>query len=212
MPPIGGRRPAAHGGQAMVSGAFRLPDQAALDALQERLKTRVVEFNRAGNKVPAARGSGCGKLAQGKPGIPKKGRSIPKKGKAKPRVPFPRETEVLSACLKLLAVHPACAFAFRANSGGMKTEAGQYVKFGFRGMPDILGCLKGGRLLAVEVKRPGKSPTADQNAFLFAVNQAGGFGCWTDSVDKLAALLDKLPLEIHNRQPEQHADDRAKGA
>ena len=88
-----------------------------------------------------------------------------------------------------IAAASPVAFAFRANAGGMTDARGQYVKFGFKGMADITGMLKGGRRLEVECKRPGKLPTAEQNAFLFRVNDGGGFGCWVDSVERLDFLL-----------------------
>ncbi len=103
-----------------------------------------------------------------------------------------RESDVLKACMDLLARHPKVAFAHRANTGGMTDKRGQFVKFGFRGQSDIVGMLKGGRFLAVEVKRPGNRPTAEQNAFLGAVNLGGGFGCWADDAERLNFLLGKL--------------------
>ena len=103
----------------------------------------------------------------------------------------PTESQVLKACLDLLAYHPKIAFAYRQNTGAVKIDK-RYVKFGTRGQPDIVGMLKGGRYLAVEVKRPGKAPTAEQNAFLYAINKDGGFGCWVDSVERLAKLLESV--------------------
>ena len=66
---------------------------------------------------------------------------------------------------------------FRANTGMVSTPDGKRVfRAGFRGCSDILGMLRGGRWLAVEVKRPGKQPTDDQRTFLDAVNRGGGLG------------------------------------
>ena len=109
--------------------------------------------------------------------------------KSRPEKPITPEKDVLAACLQLLTVHPKVAFAFRANAGAMQNPRGQWVKFGFKGMVDISGMLKGGRRLEVEVKRPGKLPSADQNAFLYRVNRDGGWGVWVDSVDRLDFLL-----------------------
>ena len=69
---------------------------------------------------------------------------------------------------------------------------GRFIRFGTPGHPDIIGMLQRGRFLAIEVKRPGKTPSSAQNAFLYYVNAGGGFGCWVDSVDKLALLLQKI--------------------
>lgn len=110
------------------------------------------------------------------------------RGAGKYRKPKVLEREVLRACIDLLAVHPKVALAYRVNTGAMRIDD-RYVKFGAKGTPDIVGVLKGGRALYVEVKRPGKMPSPEQNAFLYAVNQAGGFACWVDSADKLNKLL-----------------------
>lgn len=109
------------------------------------------------------------------------------------RFPAVPEADVLAGCLQLLAVHPKIAFAYRRNVGGFTTECGDFVKFGFAGQADISAMRKGsGRLIEIEVKRPGKAPTAKQNQWLYAVNQGGGYGIWVDSVDRLKFLLDKL--------------------
>ena len=105
--------------------------------------------------------------------------------------PQPSESQVLRACLELLQRHPKIAFAWRANAGAMQNPSGQWVKFGFRGMPDLMAVIKPtGRFLAVEVKRPGKQPTAAQDAFLQAVVAAGGYALWVDDALQLKRLLD----------------------
>jgi hypothetical protein len=43
-----------------------------------------------------------------------------------------------------------------------------------KGIPDILGCYKG-RLLGIEVKRPGGVVSDEQQAFLDRINQEGGY-------------------------------------
>lgn len=93
------------------------------------------------------------------------------------------ESAILKACLQLLRYHPKVGCAWRANTGGLKDARGQYVKFGFRGQPDIMAVLKpSGVFLAIECKRLGKRPTAAQDAFLRAVIAAGGHAlCVTDA-------------------------------
>lgn len=113
------------------------------------------------------------------------------------RGPVTPESAILAGCLQLLAVHPKVAWAERMNTGAMKLE-GRFIKFGFPGLSDIIGQLKTGAFLAVEVKRAGKLPTSHQNAFLGRVNLAGGFGCHVDSVDRLAMLLARLPAANAN--------------
>jgi hypothetical protein len=97
----------------------------------------------------------------------------------------PYESEVLKACLGGLLLHPSVEWFSRMNTGAVDYD-GQYVKFGFTGLGDILGQLKfkfGGRTLAIECKRPGEQPTDDQAEFLFKVWNAGGCAFVATSVD-----------------------------
>ncbi len=50
----------------------------------------------------------------------------------------------------------------------------RFIRFGFPGCPDVLGQLKDGRLLAVEVKAPAGRLRPEQRAFLSLVRQHGG--------------------------------------
>lgn len=91
--------------------------------------------------------------------------------------PEPREADVLRAVLDALAVHPKVAMHWRQNTGaGRLVRSGgqsQFVRFGFPGCPDVLGVLKGGRFLCVEVKRPSGRLEAAQRDFL---ERAKGLG------------------------------------
>lgn len=58
-----------------------------------------------------------------------------------------------------------------------------------KGISDILGIHKG-RLLAIEVKRPGGKPTTDQVAFIDRVNEEGGIGFVADNVDEVVERLE----------------------
>jgi len=51
------------------------------------------------------------------------------------------------------------------------------------GIPDILGAMPGGRLLAIEVKMPGKKPTKLQAARLADLVAAGANAWWTDNIE-----------------------------
>lgn len=57
-----------------------------------------------------------------------------------------------------------------------------------RGVSDILGCCKG-KLLAIEVKKPGGKLSEYQEKFLNSVNAAGGVGFMACSVDEVDAEL-----------------------
>lgn len=113
------------------------------------------------------------------------------------RMSEPTEAVVLYdvlACLKQLqALGKVCWYA-RMNSGAGKLQYGtakasQFIRFGFPGMPDVLGQLPGGRLLAIEVKRPSGKVTDDQAAFIERANYGGALAFVARSVsDVLDAI------------------------
>lgn len=96
------------------------------------------------------------------------------------------EADVLRAILAYLKIHPAVALAWRANTGAFTLLGAsgkqRHVRAGFAGCPDILGMLKGGRFLAIEVKRPGGRLSTAQHAFLYRVEHDGGLGFMAESV------------------------------
>lgn len=102
----------------------------------------------------------------------------------------PTETQLVHACLKLLALHRVVAFR---NNTGARTDTHKgkrrFTRFGIPGSPDIIGVLPGGRFLGVEVKLPGGTATAAQDAFLRVVNATGGLGCVVRSIADLEAFL-----------------------
>jgi len=89
------------------------------------------------------------------------------------------EAAVLDAVLKMLHRHRRVVFANRMNSGAGRFiypdgTASQFIRFGFVGMPDILGMLRDGVMLACEVKSPSGHPTVEQANFLAIVRSNGG--------------------------------------
>ena len=58
------------------------------------------------------------------------------------------------------------------------------------GISDIIGIYKG-RYLAIEIKRPGLSPTDKQQAFLERVYDEGGLAVCVHSWEELADFLEK---------------------
>jgi hypothetical protein len=100
------------------------------------------------------------------------------------------ESSILAAVRQYLVLRGI--FHWRANQGAIPCEGG-YRRFnGMRGVSDLLGVLPGGRLLAIEVKRPGERPTPEQRAFLDTVTQLGGMAILVCSVEQLQASLDQL--------------------
>ena len=68
-----------------------------------------------------------------------------------PRTNSRPEAAALVEVLKALRTHPAVAWAERMNTGAARV-GNRFIRFGWPGCPDVLGQLKGGRLLGVEVK------------------------------------------------------------
>ena len=83
------------------------------------------------------------------------------------------EAAALLEVLKALNTHPAVAWCERMNSGAARIGA-RFVRFGFKGCPDVLGQLRDGRLLGVEVKAKTGRLRPEQTIFLERIRGAGG--------------------------------------
>lgn len=117
------------------------------------------------------------------------------------KVPELLEKDIQKQCLGYLEA--LGIFHWRQNSGavtipGTSAHTRRFIRFNTKkGMSDIIGILpqdevlkdgtkaRFGNLLAIEVKRPGKKPTPDQEEFLKAVNEQGGVAFVVHSVDEL---------------------------
>ena len=102
-------------------------------------------------------------------------------------------SDVLSCLKQFQALGKICWYA-RMNSGAGKlqygtSKASQFIRFGFPGMPDVLGQLPGGRLLAIEVKRPSGRVTEDQAAF---IEKARGSGALAFVARSVSDVLDAI--------------------
>jgi len=111
------------------------------------------------------------------------------------------ESDVLSACLDYL--HLRGILAWRTNNTGVFDPTKKAFRSfrGLKGVSDILGIvtqpltltngqqLMQGIILAVETKKRGNKPTADQEWFLDEVNRRGGIGIWVTSVQELEEKL-----------------------
>jgi hypothetical protein len=83
------------------------------------------------------------------------------------------EAAALVEVLKALRAHPGVAWVERQNSGVARI-GGRFVRFGWPGCPDVLGQLKDGRLLGVEVKAAKGRASPEQVAFMARIRGAGG--------------------------------------
>ena len=92
-----------------------------------------------------------------------------------PRTNDKPEAAALVEVLKALKAHPAVAWCERMNSGAAKV-GNRFVRFGWPGCPDVMGQLRDGRLLGVEVKSRTGRPSPEQSLFLERIRAAGGVG------------------------------------
>lgn len=109
------------------------------------------------------------------------------------QAPKPLEKDIQRDILQMLRVHPKVAWAERMNTGAHPLEHNgkkRFVRYGFVGLSDIIGQLKSGEFLALEVKRPGNTPTAAQHAFLDSVSAAGGVSGWADNLDDAIRIVE----------------------
>ena len=83
------------------------------------------------------------------------------------------EAAALSEVLQALRANPAVVWCERMNSGAAKI-GNRFIWFGFTGCPDVLGQLRDGRLLGVEVKSPTGKLSTQQSVFIERINSAGG--------------------------------------
>jgi hypothetical protein len=101
------------------------------------------------------------------------------------------ETALVATVLDYLAVRQV--FCWRSNNVGTRRTARDGRQFwhftGLRGVSDIVGVLEGGRLLAIEVKRPGGKLTDEQSWFIDEVNRRGGLALVIRDVGQLDQAL-----------------------
>jgi hypothetical protein len=136
----------------------------------------------------------------------------------------PKETDLVRALLAYLRAVPGVD-AWRCNQGAARLPGRngkeQLVRFSHRkGISDIIGWVArpltlvtdGGacwstvaRFLAIEAKMPGNRPTKEQQAFLDAVQAAGGVGLLCYSVADLEAGLRAAGVTVAPPRPERAA-------
>jgi hypothetical protein len=96
--------------------------------------------------------------------------------------------------MSLLKRHPRVAQCWRQNSGTFQERnrdgTTRYIRANTaRGMSDIMGVLKDGRTLAIEVKSRTGRMRPGQEEFLQTIRQAGGVAGVCRSVEDAVALL-----------------------
>jgi hypothetical protein len=106
----------------------------------------------------------------------------------------PSEAQILRAIMALLRHHPKVASYWRQNSGTFaernRDGSTRYIRANTaKGMSDIMGVLKDGRTLAIEVKSRVGRMRPGQEEFLQTIRQAGGVAGVCRSVEDAQRLL-----------------------
>jgi hypothetical protein len=106
-------------------------------------------------------------------------------------IPAVTEREVLAGVLdacRVLGIE-----ANRQNTGAAMNPSGQTVRFGRKGNADISATIRDGpnrgKRVEIEVKRPGKTPTAEQWDRIHEVNASGGLSFWVDDAGEALRVL-----------------------
>ena len=113
----------------------------------------------------------------------------------------PLERDVQRAILDYLAMQPDF-YCWRAQNAAIfdptRKSFRRKGKYEPSGLPDILGIHSSGKMIAIEVKRPGStysSLSADQKAFLQKIAAMGGASTWVRSVEEVISFLDRVRNE-----------------
>lgn len=106
------------------------------------------------------------------------------------------EHQIQSAILEWLPY--LGVYAWRNNSGMIAVGEGRYrrmIKLGKAGLPDIIGVHKTtGRMIAIEVKRPGKKPTELQENTIRELREYNAIAFVATSIDDVKKELEVLTV------------------
>lgn len=92
-----------------------------------------------------------------------------------PRILDRKEAAALVEVLQSLRTHPAVAWCDRLNAGAAQ-KGGRMLRHGWPGCPDLLGRLKDGRLLGVQVEGRAGKLSRDRVELIASIRAAGGIG------------------------------------
>ncbi len=102
-----------------------------------------------------------------------------------------KESDIQSEIMIALGEHPNVAWVYVTTTGTFKgLKGGAKYKIGIPGMPDIIGQMRDGTLLGIEVKKPGHIPTPKQHEFLNMIDKNGGVAGWCDNVNDALKILE----------------------
>jgi len=98
------------------------------------------------------------------------------------------ESKIQAAIMNMLIINHNVAWAHVTTNGSAKMK-GFYVKLGYTGMSDIIGQTRKGKLFAIEVKKPGETPSKNQQDFINMVLDNNGIAGVAESVEDAQELL-----------------------
>jgi hypothetical protein len=108
-----------------------------------------------------------------------------------------RNVEAAALCEVLtVKAHPTVVWCERMNNGAARV-GGRFIRFGFTGCPDVLGMLRDGCLLGVEVKAAKGKLRPEQALFLERVRAGGGVAFVARDLRVVHCELD-LPESVAN--------------
>lgn len=81
-------------------------------------------------------------------------------------------------------------YVWRQNTGAMTTKEGRFIKFGHKGISDVLGVTNDGKFIAVECKVGKNKPSQFQTDFLEEINDHGGVGILAYTLDDVIRVLE----------------------
>jgi hypothetical protein len=99
------------------------------------------------------------------------------------------EGRIKAACLRYLEKRGITAW--NSPSGCVRVAPDRWIHFGKKGSADLLGCLPGGRFLAVEVKAECGRLSPEQRQFLEDIRGLGGLAIMVRSPKELDQALRK---------------------
>lgn len=102
-----------------------------------------------------------------------------------------RESDIQSKIMIALGEHPKVAWVYVTSTGTYKgLKGGRPIKIGIPGMPDIIGQMRDGRLLGMEIKKPGEIPRPVQHEFLDMISKNNGVAGYATNTDEAIQIIE----------------------
>ena len=126
-------------------------------------------------------------------------REVPGSGSPLKLTPYAApENDVMASVLEFLQLHTQVGKVWRQNTGAGRFvypdgSASRFMRFGFPGCPDLMGYMRGGRALYVEIKNAsGGRKNPDQVAFIEGAVLEGCVAFFASSVSEAVDELRKF--------------------